>query len=109
MPQPQFVSRMLAESVGHIRIDDPPALRLAMSRAGDRPLRGDRLLDDTPQAVPAGRALPGVWQQLPPDQRVLRTVDIEIETERQEMVVIDRDEVRRDQRAGLRLRRRRWV
>src|SRR5437763_16598100 len=103
MPEPQLIPRVLAESVGHIRIDDPPALRLAMSRVSDCPLRGDRLLDDTPQAAPAGRALPGFWQQLPPDQRVLRAVDIEIEPERQEKVVIDRDEVRRDERAARRL------
>ena len=31
---------MLAEGIGHVRIDDPPALRLPVSRPGDRSLVG---------------------------------------------------------------------
>src|SRR5437763_15033102 len=100
MPEPQFVSRMLAESIGHVWIHDPPALRLPVSGPGDRSLLGDGLLGNAPQAASAGPALHRLRLQPLPDARVLCASDIEIEAERPEIVVIDLGEVRGDEAAG---------
>ncbi len=74
-----------------------------------RPLRGDILLDDPPQAAPGRHFRRRLRHQPLPHQRVGRAVDIDIEPERQEMIVIDRHQVRRDQHTGLRVLRRRGV
>src|SRR5918912_487180 len=103
----QFVARMLAERVGQVRVDYAPGLGRVMY-GGERALSGDSALLHGPEAAASfpSRLL---RHEALPHQRVVRPVDVEIEAERQEMVVVDRNEMRRDQRAGAGLPRGRGI
>ena len=98
MPRPQLVARMLAQAVRQVRVHDAPDSG-AMPVLAKRTFGFDRLLADAPNAASAGRISRSAGLQPLLDQRVCRSVDIEIEAKRQEVIVVDRDQVRGDQRA----------
>ena len=109
MGEAQLVAGMLPEPVLPVRVDDAPHLGSTVVIAGERSLLDDIFRDDPPQAAAARRFRPRLQHELLPLQRIGGTVDIDIEPKRQEMVVVDRHQIRRDQHAGLRVVRGRGV
>ena len=95
----QLVSGMVSETVGQVGIDDFPDFVGAMPVGLDRAFRVDCRVDRPPEPATPVVAVEGHRRQAFAEQRIVGTVDIHIEPKRQEMVVVDRDEVGRDKRA----------